>query len=159
MTDNEDDKHWMQKRRAKPRRAQYLVRVSDHTAMEHGMYVIYSYINTLLNKLSDLVFRSFIRAKFGGGRDQAVLKEFFDLVKSMGLTPREHTGVVGSGHAETAGQDSRGAAEVYSRFREEDASEKGRRSSNTGPVAIGGNESFNRRGGVHCGTRKCGAEI
>ena len=54
------------------------------------MYVIYSYINTLLNKLSDLVSRSFIRAKFGGGRDQAVLKEFFDLVKSMGLTPREH---------------------------------------------------------------------
>ena len=90
MTDNEDDKHWMQKRRAKPRRAQYLVRVSDHTAMEHRMYVICSYINTLLNKLSDLISRSFIRAKFGGGKDQAVLKEFFDLVKSMGLTPREH---------------------------------------------------------------------
>ena len=54
------------------------------------MYAIYSYINTLLNKLSDLVSRSFIRAKLGGGRDQTVLKEFFDLVKSMGLTPREH---------------------------------------------------------------------
>ena len=36
MTDNEDDKPWMQKRRATPRRAQYLVRVSDHTAMAHG---------------------------------------------------------------------------------------------------------------------------
>ena len=59
QSDNEDDVLWFTKHRAKPRRAQHLIRITDFIRLLRGKHLIVTYINTKLNLLADLISRSY----------------------------------------------------------------------------------------------------